>query len=124
MGIFDWLQNGFFTGAKSFVYRSSAREHFSKKYAFMGERLQKLCSNNGLKSVEAEVNTGEWFLEMRMSDNSPRVREHHETGWRLRVVRALAPWSPRRRYCPRWLLQAGMAKNLQVEWRQCSLLGR
>ena len=69
MGIYDCFKNGFVTGVKSFLHRSSAREYFSKKYAFMGERLQKLCSNTGLKSVEAEVNTGEWFLAMRTSDN-------------------------------------------------------
>lgn len=69
MGIYECFQNGFITGAKSFMYRRSAREYFEKKYASMGERLQKLCSNTGLKSVEAEVKTGEWFLEMRMSDN-------------------------------------------------------
>lgn len=64
MGLFNWRKNGLVVGAKSFYYRSSAREYFAEKYAFVGEQLQKLCSDTGLKSVEAEISTGEWFLEV------------------------------------------------------------
>lgn len=58
MGLFDWRKSGLVVGAKSFYYRSSAREYFAEKYAFVGEQLQKLCSDTGLKSVEAEISTG------------------------------------------------------------------
>ncbi len=40
-----------------------AKEHFADKYGFVGEQLQKLCSDTGLLVVEAEVDTGAWFLK-------------------------------------------------------------
>lgn len=56
-------QNTVLVGTTSFRRTSDAEAYFSEKYGFVGEQLQKLCTDTGLMSVVAKVDTGEWFKE-------------------------------------------------------------
>lgn len=63
MGLFKDCKPNLAIGAACFERYTNAKDYFADKYAFVGEQLQKLCTDTGLLSVEAKVGTGTWFLK-------------------------------------------------------------
>lgn len=69
-------KNTVLVGTTSFRRTSDAKAYFSEKYGFVGEQLQKLCADTGLLSVDAEVDTGEWFKETYDSHFGKVYKKH------------------------------------------------
>ena len=77
MGLFKDHEPNLAIGAACFERYTNAKDYFADKYAFVGEQLQKLCTDTGLLSVEAKVGTGTSVLEKHLQGRLRKVRLHH-----------------------------------------------